>query len=160
MTVIQIIQPKKFYHYLFDNVSFLCNLTQQINLSLIYLFRIFQRSSETSQSQLEVKISLFRIWKCVKNIKRFQNTWPNRIIGYCEIILNIQPKLQLKILNTEACNRFLFPGASVVNNLPAKKETQVQSQGWEDPLEKEMAAHSSMGNPMDRGAWQTTVHGV
>ena len=47
----------------------------------------------------------------------------------------------------------------MVNNLPAKQETQVQSQGWEDPLEKEMATHSSMEKPMDRGAWQTTVHG-
>ena len=27
--------------------------------------------------------------------------------------------------------------------LPAMRETQVQSLGWEDPLEKEMATHSS-----------------
>ena len=44
------------------------------------------------------------------------------------------------------------------------QETWVQSLGWEDPLEKEMATHSSMlsfmGNPMDRGAWWTTVHWV
>ena len=33
--------------------------------------------------------------------------------------------------------------ALVVKNLPAKQETQVQSLGWEDPLEKEMATHSS-----------------
>ena len=30
------------------------------------------------------------------------------------------------------------------NNLPAMQETQVQSLGWEDPLEKEMATHSSI----------------
>ena len=38
------------------------------------------------------------------------------------------------------------------------QDTWVQSLGWEDPLEKEMATHSSIlawGNPMDRGAWQT-----
>ena len=29
-------------------------------------------------------------------------------------------------------------------NLPAMQETQVQSLLWEDPLEKEMATHSSM----------------
>ena len=29
-----------------------------------------------------------------------------------------------------------FPGGSMVKNLPAKEETQVQSLGWEDPLEK------------------------
>ena len=29
-------------------------------------------------------------------------------------------------------------------NLPAVQETRVQSLGWEDPLEKEMATHSSI----------------
>ena len=37
-----------------------------------------------------------------------------------------------------------FPGGSVVKNLPAKQETQVQSLGQEDPLEKEMSTHSSI----------------
>ena len=36
-----------------------------------------------------------------------------------------------------------FPGGSVVKNLPAKQETRVTSLAREDPLEKEMAAHSS-----------------
>ena len=31
----------------------------------------------------------------------------------------------------------------MVKRLPAVQETQVQSLGWEDPLEKEMATHSS-----------------
>ena len=34
--------------------------------------------------------------------------------------------------------------AQLVKNLPAMQETQVQLLGWEDPLEKEMAAHSSV----------------
>ena len=33
--------------------------------------------------------------------------------------------------------------ALMVENLPAIKETWVQSLGWEDPLEKEMATHFS-----------------
>ena len=33
--------------------------------------------------------------------------------------------------------------AQIVKHLPAIRETQVQSLGWEDPLEKEMATHSS-----------------
>ena len=33
--------------------------------------------------------------------------------------------------------------AQWVKNLPAMRETWVQSLGWEDPLEKEMAIHSS-----------------
>ena len=31
----------------------------------------------------------------------------------------------------------------MVKRLPAMRETSVQSLGWEDPLEKEMATHSS-----------------
>ena len=34
--------------------------------------------------------------------------------------------------------------AQSVKNLPAVQETQVRSLGWEDPLEKEMATHSSI----------------
>ena len=50
----------------------------------------------------------------------------------------------------------------MVKNLPAMQGTQVQSLGWEDPLEKEMATHSSicLENPMGRGAWWATVQGV
>ena len=33
--------------------------------------------------------------------------------------------------------------AQTVKRLPAVRETRVQSLGWEDPLEKEMAPHSS-----------------
>ena len=32
----------------------------------------------------------------------------------------------------------------MVKNLPAMPETQVQSLGWDDPLEKRMANHSSI----------------
>ena len=34
--------------------------------------------------------------------------------------------------------------AQKVKNLPAMRETWVQSQGWEDPLEKGIATHSSI----------------
>ena len=36
-----------------------------------------------------------------------------------------------------------FPGGSVLKN-PAMKEMQVLTLGWEDPLEKGMATHSSI----------------
>ena len=51
----------------------------------------------------------------------------------------------------------------MVNNLPARWETWVQSLAWEDPLEKGMTTHSSIlawRIHMDRGAWWPTVHGV
>ena len=34
--------------------------------------------------------------------------------------------------------------AQMVKNLPAMQETWVRSLGWEDPLEKRMATHSSI----------------
>ena len=43
------------------------------------------------------------------------------------------------------------------------EETQVQSLGPEDPLEKEMASHTSIPACLcstDRGTWWATVHGV
>ena len=51
----------------------------------------------------------------------------------------------------------------VVKNRPAMQEPQVRSLGLEDPLEGEMATHSSnlaWRNPIDRGAWQAITHGV
>ena len=42
------------------------------------------------------------------------------------------------------CYILYFLVAQSVKNLPAVQETQVRSLGWEDPLEKEMATHSSI----------------
>ena len=59
-----------------------------------------------------------------------------------------------------------FPGGSVVKHLPAMQETQEVSgliagsgrspgEGNGNSLQ-----YSCLGNPMDRGAWRATVHGV
>ena len=37
-----------------------------------------------------------------------------------------------------------LPGGSDGKGSPAMQETRVQPLGWEDPLEKEMATHSSI----------------
>ena len=53
--------------------------------------------------------------------------------------------------------------AQTEKNLPAMQQTWVCSLGWEDPLEKGMATHSSVlawRISVDRGAWQATVHGI
>ena len=55
-----------------------------------------------------------------------------------------------------------FPVAQLAKNLPAMQETWVRLLVKEDPLEKEMATHSSiicLENPMDRGTWRAAVHG-
>ena len=51
----------------------------------------------------------------------------------------------------------------MATNPPVMQGTLVQTQSQEDPLEKQVATHSSIlawEIPMDRGAWQATVHGV
>ena len=59
-----------------------------------------------------------------------------------------------------------FPGDTVVKDPPANagdtRDLQVGFLGQEDPLEEEVAAHSSilrLENSMGRGAWKATVHG-
>ena len=56
-----------------------------------------------------------------------------------------------------------FPGGSVVKNLYAKAgDTSWIPRLGRSPGERNgnPLQHSCLGNPMDRGAWQATVHGV
>ena len=56
-----------------------------------------------------------------------------------------------------------FLVAQMAKNLPAVRETWVQSLDWEDPQEEGMVTHSSIlawRIPFDRGAWRATVHEV
>ena len=61
----------------------------------------------------------------------------------CQTARRRQPYFLNSFLN----NHFDSLGASLVaqkvRHLPAVRETRVQSLGWQDPLEKEMATHSS-----------------
>ena len=63
---------------------------------------------------------VWHMWKPITNLKK-------------EFILNIFFKFLYPVWG--------FPSGSVVENLPPKQETWVQSLGQEDPLEKEMATH-------------------
>ena len=55
----------------------------------------------------------------------------------------------------------VFPGGSAVKNLPALQEGLISGsgrssgEGNDNPLQ-----YSCLGNPIDRGAWWATVHGV
>ena len=88
-----------------------------------------------------------------------------------KVILWCYNKLFIAIIKTTVnitmnCHHLVIvPSGSGVRNPPAMQETQetwIQSLGVEDPLEEGMATHSSscLGNPMDRGAWRSTVHRV
>ena len=67
----------------------------------------------------------------------------------------VKCKYLLSLIDLNPSNSFLslwgfpsflwgFPSGSVGKNLPVKQEMRAQSLGWEDPLEKEMATHSSI----------------
>ena len=73
----------------------------------------------------------------------------------------------LKVMKKSRVNHPLgFPSGSAVKNPPVmqvRQEMPVRSQGLEDPLEEEMTTPSSilcLENPMERGTWWATVHGV
>ena len=56
-----------------------------------------------------------------------------------------------------------FPGGSTVKNPPAMQKMQVISLGQEEPPGEgigNLLQYSCLGNPMDRGPWRVTVHGV
>ena len=61
-----------------------------------------------------------------------------------------------------------FPVGSDGKDLPAMQETWVWSLGQEDPWVRKFPGerdggplqYSCLSNPMDRGAWWATVHGV
>ena len=74
-------------------------------------------------------------------------------LGQCDRVLSFIP-----------CIRKCYqgPGGSVVKNPPAKQETdsipglgRSPGEGNGNPFQ-----YSCLGNPMDRGAWRATVHGV
>ena len=70
-----------------------------------------------------------------------------------------QCRLEIKVLHY--CTPSATLVAQSVKNLPAVQENRVQSFGWKDPLEKEMATHSSIlvwRIPMAREVWWTIVH--
>ena len=70
-----------------------------------------------------------------------------------------------KCLMMSGISRWLSDKESVCSAGDTGDEGYILS--WEDPQEEEMATHfsglhgnSCMENPMDRGAWRATIHGV
>ena len=60
-------------------------------------------------------------------------------------------------------NMGAFLVAQIVKNLPVSQEMWVRSLGQEDSLQEgngKPLQDSCLGNPVDRGAWRATVHGV
>ena len=72
----------------------------------------------------------------------------NHLTLYCPLLLLPSVFPTIRVFSCELVS-WLFISASksvlpMVKNLPAMQETRVPSLGWEDPLEKGMATHSSI----------------
>ena len=82
-------------------------------------------------------------------------------------LITFLPRSKRLLISCFITTLLVFRWASLVvqmvRNPPAMWETCVLPPCWEDPLEEDMATHSSIiawRIPMDRGAWQATVHRV
>ena len=74
-----------------------------------------------------------------------------------------QVKQNTTLENIEITHRKGFPGGSAGKESACSAGDLVQFLGWEDPLEKGQATHSSIlawRIPMDRGARRATVHEI
>ena len=81
---------------------------------------------------------IMMMWsKRVGNLKRTES----QVTGRTRIILGRQDPLQDRVPTPVFLG---FPVAQLVKNLPAVHETWVRSLGWQDPLEKGKATHSSI----------------
>ena len=60
------------------------------------------------------------------------------------MVLGPLRRCSINICDLSTSDLLGFLGGSIVKNLPAVLETQVKSLGWEEPLEKEVATHSSI----------------
>ena len=83
-----------------------------------------------------------------------------RIRSYCNSGVNINKrKLQL-----EKKKSLGFPGGPVGKNLPASagdiREVGSIPGSGRSPAGRNPLQHSCLENPMDRGAWRATIHGV
>ena len=89
-------------------------------------------------------------------MKSNKNLFQFLIEVYLIYVRIFQNLFHYKIVNITPCAIYTRASlvAQSVQNLPTVQKTRVQSLGQEDPLEKEMATHSSTlawENPMDQG---------
>ena len=129
------------------------------NLCLTFVWLLPQsKTSQKKNDHLLINLTLPRSYS-VKVKKPLWSSYnvPSTLLDHNHTILNNDTDLVLKqrIIQKGKKNKSIgnlnssvekqgFPGGTAVKNLPSVLEMQVQSLGWEDPLEKKMATHSSI----------------
>ena len=85
-------------------------------------------------------------------------------ILYCTLTLQIDISFDdgIILFFYQINKRMGFPGGSAVKNLSANAGGEGSSPGWgkcPGDGNGKLIQYSCLGNPMDRGAWRTAVHG-
>ena len=75
-------------------------------------------------------------------------------------VLGIEQKFSQCLVKRHETVFWGYPGGSVVKNLLAVQETVSRSERSRGEGSGNLLQYSCLGNPTDRGAWQSTVHGV
>ena len=93
----------------------------------------------------------------IQNINDFCLNWPG-FKAKAFLLFLYQNGFSIK----EITITWVFMVAQTVKNPPAMRETWVWSLGWKDSWRKNgyPLQYSCLENPMGRGAWWATVHGV
>ena len=151
---------------------FLGVYAQQWDFWVIWQFYCLDRKQATSSLCSKI-LSLSRIHSSLSGLWRaIGYRAPTYFILFLSFLFFFSPVKRIPKLSLRKTLSHFFSGISVlqaslvaqlVKNLPAMWKAWVWFLGWEDPLEKSMATHSSIlawRIPMHRGAWQAAVHGV
>ena len=74
----------------------------------------------------------------------FVSSWRLSLSRNCQLMFLMTVALGRPVKNNPSTVGLASVVIQMVKQLPAMRETWVRSLGWEDPLEKEMATHSSI----------------
>ena len=103
-------------------------------------------------------MSLSELWELVMD----REAWCAVIHGVAKSRTQLSDWTELKLSDERVLN-LGFPGGSVVKNLPTNAGDMGSIPGSGRSLgvrSSNPLQHSCLDNPMDRGAWQATVHEV
>ena len=109
---------------------------------------------------VEGEITHFPPWVTLRNgIKdKVSGLFPKQEFGQKTISWLLKVYSTNKYLLNTCAVLWASPVTQTVKNLPVMQEAQVLSPGWEDPLEKGMATHSSI--PVCRILWTEEPSGL
>ena len=147
-------------HWLIGTLQ--CHRVMDSDLGNVALSFSSTSSSETAASRLtfltvkfqhsgELQLRTWPLWRLVLSFKSV----PTAVVFRFLAVVEESPR------NTELLPKHWgFPGGSVVKNLPSNAGAVGDNGSISGGGNGNRLQYSSLGNPMGRGAWWATVHGV